>query len=219
MYTNISVKDAQLLLEYEYYDYKRGNYYTKPYPIYCLSDDEAMQIRDRLLSQYKDLGTAKNEVYRYIQSNDFYNYHIEELLNAFTDNIRYDNTESSIYVNEAQILLNISSNIVSYFTDLNINNRNNNLDAYVIDNVPPAMHIKAISHTNIIGCVEGEIEIVSNGKRIQVANGKYSVGILLYKALLFVKYDKYKPYFREIRERVEDNSSKIQIKPIYDFID
>lgn len=31
--------------------------------------------------------------------------------------------------------------------------------------------------------------------------------------------DKYKPYFREIREGVEDNSSKIQIKPIYDFID
>lgn len=31
--------------------------------------------------------------------------------------------------------------------------------------------------------------------------------------------DKYKPYFREIREGVEDNSSKIQIKSIYDFID
>ena len=31
--------------------------------------------------------------------------------------------------------------------------------------------------------------------------------------------DKYKPYFKEIREGVEDNSSEIQIKPIYDFID
>lgn len=111
------------------------------------------------------------------------------MLKAFPKNSKYDNTESAIYVNEVQILLNISSNIVSYFTDLNINNRNNNLDTYVIDNVPPAMHINAISHTNIIGCVEGKIEIVSNGKRIQVANGKYSVGILLYKALLFVKYN------------------------------
>lgn len=31
--------------------------------------------------------------------------------------------------------------------------------------------------------------------------------------------DEYKPYFREIRKGVEDNSSEIQIKPIYDFID
>lgn len=51
------------------------------------------------------------------------------------------------------------------------------------------MHINAISHTNIIGCVEGEIEIVSNNQRIQLENGRYSVGILLYKALLFVKYN------------------------------
>lgn len=189
MYTNISVKDAQLLLEYEYYDYKRGNYYTTAYPIHCLSNEEAIRISQNVSTQYDDLGTVKNEVYRYIQSNDFYNDHIEELLNAFTDNIRYDNTESSIYVNEAQILLNISSNIVSYFTDLNINNRNNNLDAYVIDNVPPAMHIKAISHTNIIGRVESKIEIVSNNQRIQLENGRYLVGILLYKALLFVKYN------------------------------
>lgn len=189
MYTNISVKDSQLLLEYEYYDNKRKRYYPQTYSIECLSNDEAIKISQNVDTQYDDLGTAKNEVYRYIQSNDFYNYHIEELLNAFTDNIRYDNTESSIYVNEAQILLNISSNIVSYFTDLNINNRNNNLDAYVIRDVPPAMHINAISHTNIIGCVEGEIEIVSNNQRIQLENGRYSVGILLYKALLFVKYN------------------------------
>lgn len=147
-----------------------------------------MQIRDRLLPQYEDLGTAKNEVCRYIESKDFYNYHVEKLLNAFPKNSKYYNTENAIYVNEVQILLNISSNIVSYFTDLNINNRNNNLDAYVIRDVPLAMHIKAISHTNIIGCVEGEIVIISNGNRIQVANGKYSVGILLYKALLFVEY-------------------------------
>lgn len=189
MYTNISVRDSQLLLEYEYYDNQRERYCPQTYSIECLSNDEAMQIRDRLLSQYEDLGIAKNEVCRYIQSNDFYNYHIKELLKAFPKNSKYDNTESAIYVNEVQILLNISSNIVSFFTDLNINNRNNNLDTYVIDNVPPAMHINAISHTNIIGCVEGKIEIVSNGKRIQVTNGKYSVGILLYKALLFVKYN------------------------------
>lgn len=31
--------------------------------------------------------------------------------------------------------------------------------------------------------------------------------------------EEYKPYFKEIREGVEDNSSKIQIKSIYDFID
>lgn len=89
MYTNISVRDSQLLLEYKYYDYKRGNYYTKSYPIYCLSDDEAMQIRDRLLPQYEDLGTAKNEVCRYIESKDFYNYHVEKLLNAFPNNSKY----------------------------------------------------------------------------------------------------------------------------------
>lgn len=190
MYTNISVKDAQLLLEYKYYDYKRGNYYTKSYPIYCLSDDEARQIRDRLLHQYEDLGTAKNEVCRYIQSNDFYNYHIKELLKAFPNNSKYDNTESTIYINGAKVLPDIRKDIGLYFNNLlDIKNRDNNLDTYVIDNVPPAMHINAISHTNITGCVEGEIEIVSNGKRIQVANGKYSVGILLYKALLFVKYN------------------------------
>ncbi|TKZ25128.1 hypothetical protein [Brachyspira catarrhinii] len=103
MYTNISVKDDQLLLEYEYYDYKRGNYYTTSYPIYCLSDDEARQIRDRLLPQYEDLGTAKNEVYRYIKSKDFYDYHIKELLKAFPNNSKYDNTESTIYINGAKV--------------------------------------------------------------------------------------------------------------------
>lgn len=112
------------------------------------------------------------------------------MLKAFPNNSKYDNTKSAIYINGAEVLTNVRKDIGLYFNNLlDINNRNNNLDTYVIDNVPPAMHINAISHTNIIGCVEGEIEIVSNGKRIQVANGKYSVGILLYKALLFVEYN------------------------------
>lgn len=190
MYTNISVRDSQLLLEYKYYDYKRGNYYTKSYPIYCLSDDEARQIRDRLLHQYEDLGTAKNEVYRYIQSNDFYDYHVKELFDTFTSYDEYKNVEMTIYINGAKVLPDIRKDIGLYFNNLlDIKNRDNNLDTYVIKDVPLAMHEKAISHTNIIGCVEGEIDIISNGNRIQVANGKYSVGILLYKALLFVKYD------------------------------
>ncbi len=114
MYTNISVRDSQLLLEYKYYDYKRGNYYTKSYPIYCLSDDEAMQIRDRLLPQYEDLGTAKNEVCRYIQSNDFYDYHVKELFDTFTSYDEYKNVEMTIYINGAKVLPDIRKDILDF---------------------------------------------------------------------------------------------------------
>lgn len=175
MITTIRTEDNQLLLEYDYYDYKRRKFYTRQrYSIECLSNDDVN-------TQYDDLGTAKNEVYRCIESKDFYRYHIRELLATFPNHNEFKNVEMTIYINGAEVLLNISSNIISYFTDLNINNRNNNLDAYVIRNVQLAEHVNAISHTNIIGCVEGQ--------KISLANGKYSVGILLYKALLFVEYN------------------------------
>ena len=55
--------------------------------------------------------------------------------------------------------------------------------------------------------------------------GKYDISVeaatntLKNYNILNKDIDEYQPYFKEIREEVEDNSSKIQIKPIYDFID
>ena len=55
--------------------------------------------------------------------------------------------------------------------------------------------------------------------------GKYDISVeaanntLKNYNILKKEINKYKCHFKEIREEVEDNSSKIQIKPIYDFID